>query len=72
MMNKPRGATMATTSSVSIGSVFGLFVNGPNASPNHGCSLKALLSVWAPSALTPRRIGTPAVPDSIGMVKAMR
>ncbi len=38
MMNSPRGATMATISWVSTGSLFGLPVNEPNASPNQGCS----------------------------------
>ena len=38
MMNSPRGATMATISCVSTGSLVGLPVKEPNASPSHGCS----------------------------------
>src|ERR1700753_1725368 len=72
MMNSPRGATIANISWVSTRNLVGAPVNELNASPNHGCSPYALLSVCAPSALTPRKIGTPAVPDSIGMVSATR
>lgn len=45
MMNRPRGATMATISWVSTGRLFGLLVKGLNASPNQGCSPYALLRV---------------------------
>src|SRR5262245_50534597 len=72
MMKRPRGATMATSSCVSKGALVGAPVNEVNASPNQGCSPYALLSDCAPSPGTPRQIGTPAVPDSIGMVSAMR
>ncbi|RAO62415.1 hypothetical protein LUPAC06_00395 [Micromonospora saelicesensis] len=72
MMNSPRGATMATISWVSTGSRFGLPVKEPNASPSQGCSPYALLRLCAPSPGMPRKMGTPALPDSIGMVRAMR
>jgi hypothetical protein len=38
MTNSPRGATMATIWCVSTGSLVGLLVKEPNASPSHGCS----------------------------------
>jgi hypothetical protein len=72
MMNRPRGATMAAISWVSTGSRPGLPVKVPNASPSQGCSPYALLRLWAPSPGMPRKIGAPALPDSIGMVRAMR
>ncbi len=64
---------MATVWCVSIGRFAGLPVYDPKASPSHGCSPYALLNGWAPdSPGMPRKIGEPALPDSIGMVRAMR
>src|SRR6185437_1688365 len=55
------------------GNVFGLPVNWLNASPSQGCSLYALLSGCAPdSPGIPRKIGAPPLPDSIGIVNAIR
>ncbi len=64
---------MPIISWVSTGRLFGLEVYELNASPSQGCSPYALLNDWAPlSPLTPRRIGAPPVPDSTGMVSAIR